>query len=257
LAEALDRTSGRPLYLQIVDQLAAAIKREEYRAGELLPSERRLRESYDVARGTVRQAIAELNRQGLVDVRHGTGVFVREGPPLRRKAFDRFARAHREAGKAAYLAELDGSGLTPAVEVLKVGPQAPPAGIAEQLDLDPGERVLVRSRRYLASGRPMEVATSYVPWRLAEGTAIARKNTGPGGIYARLEEMGHRLDHFSEDVRVRMPTPEERASLELQPGVPVFDLVRVAYTVAGRPVELCQTVMAGDRWLLSYELPAR
>ena len=67
-------------------------------------------------------------------------------------------------------------------------------------------RCLVRRRRYLADGEPMELATSYVPWELAEGTPITEPNTGPGGIYARLEERGHRLKRFSEEVTARMPT---------------------------------------------------
>jgi GntR family transcriptional regulator len=39
--------------------------------------------------------------------------------------------------------------------------------------------------------------------------------------------------------------------------VPVFRVVRVAYDIDERPVEACDTVMASDRYVLSYELPAR
>jgi GntR family transcriptional regulator len=45
--------------------------------------------------------------------------------------------------------------------------------------------------------------------------------------------------------------------LRLPPGVPVFALVRTAYDVEDTPVEVCDTVMAADRYVLSYELPAR
>jgi len=67
----------------------------------------------------------------------------------------------------------------------------------------------------------------------------------------------HRLRRFSEDVRARMPLPEETRALQLPPGVPVIALVRVAYDLEDRPVEVCDTVMAADRYILSYELPAR
>jgi GntR family transcriptional regulator len=43
----------------------------------------------------------------------------------------------------------------------------------------------------------------------------------------------------------------------MRPGTPVFVLRRVAYTNRGRAVEVCDTVMAGDRFVLSYQLPAR
>lgn len=72
-------------------------------------------------------------------------------------------------------------------------------------------RVLACRRRYLLDGRPVEFAVSYLPLDLARNTPIAEPNPGPGGIYARLEELGHRLDHFDEEVRARMPTPERRA----------------------------------------------
>ena len=66
---------------------------------------------------------------------------------------------------------------------------------------------VVRSRRYLLDGRPVETAVSYIPADLAKGTPIADPNPGPGGIYARLEEQGHTLARFTEDVSARMPTP--------------------------------------------------
>ena len=76
---------------------------------------------------------------------------------------------------------------------------------------------------------------SYIPADLAEGTPITDPNPGPGGIYARLEEQGHTLERFTEEVAARMPTPEEARVLALPPGVPVFRLVRTAYDVtAGR-----------------------
>jgi len=53
-----------------------------------------------------------------------------------------------------------------------------------------------------------------------------------------------------------MPTPGETETLGLRTGVPVFHLIRTAYDVDGRAVEVCETVMAADAYLLSYELPA-
>jgi GntR family transcriptional regulator len=103
----------------------------------------------------------------------------------------------------------------------------------------------------------VELATSYLPWALAAGTAMTKENLGPGGIYARLEEAGHRLGRFTEEVAARMPTPDELRQLHLQDGVPVFALVRTAFDTAGNAVEVCDTIMAADRFILDYELPAR
>ena len=254
---SVDATSDRPVFRQIADQLRDDIQTGHLAEGAQLPSERDLMENYGTARGTVRQAVALLKAEGLVQSEQGRGAFVRSRPPLRRVAHDRFARRHRDAGKAAFLAEAEAAGLSPGVEVLKIGPEVAPPGIAELLGLPAGEKVLVRRRRYLADGDPIELATSYLPLPLVKGTAISHKNPGPGGIYARLEELGHRLARFTEEVTARMPTPEELRSLRLKAGTPVFGLLRTAYDEAGVAVEVCDTVMASDRFVLSYELPAR
>jgi len=214
-------------------------------------------DAYGAARGTVRQAITLLKAEGLIEVEHGRGSFVRPAPPVKRLGQDRFARRHRDAGKAAFLAELEAEGRVPEVEMLHLGRSKAPAEIAARLGVEEGASVLVRHRRYLADNQPLELATSYVPWELANGTPMTRKNPGPGGIYARIEELGHRLERFTEDVAARMPTPDEARLLRLSPGVQVFQLVRTAYDTDGQAVEVCDTVMAADRYVLSYELPAR
>jgi len=102
----------------------------------------------------------------------------------------------------------------------------------------------------------VETAISYIPLDIAHGTPITELNPGPGGIYARLEELGHRLDHFEEEVRARMPAPDEAKALLLSHGVPVLHLVRTAYDTGDRAVEICDTVMASDAYVLSYRLLA-
>ena len=117
--------------------------------------------------------------------------------------------------------------------------------------------MVVRDRRYLANGEPVETAISYIPADLARGTAIVEHDTGPGGLYARLEENGHILDHFVEEVAARMPTHDERRVLALGPGVPVLTVIRTAYDRDGRAVEVCDTVKAAYAYVLEYDFPAR
>jgi GntR family transcriptional regulator len=252
----VDRLGDRPPYRQIADDLRAAIDAGHLRPGDRLPSEAELRQHYGVARMTARQAIQELRSEGRVIAEHGRGVFVRQPPPVRRLASDRFAREHREAGKAAFLAEAEKGGFRPHVDEIEVARVEAPAAIRERLQLDDG-LVLSRSRRYFADDRPVELAVSYLPLSIAEGTAIAEIETGPGGVYARLEEAGHSLDRFVEEVTARMPTAEERRRLELQMGVPVLVVVRTAYDIAGTPVEVCDTVKAASAFILEYDFKAR
>ena len=254
---ALDRTDDRPPYRQIADQLRTAIERGELRPGDKLPSEAALMEHYHVARMTARQAIQELRGEGRVVSEQGRGVFVRQAPPVRRLASERFARRHRESGLAAFSAEAAKSGFLPRMDQIEVSRSLPSPEIRERLRLPEDAPVVVRSRRYLADGRPVETAVSYIPTDLADGTAIAELDTGPGGIYARLEEIGHVLDRFTEEVSARMPTVAERRRLELSPGTPVIVLVRTAFDVAGRAVEVCDTVKSAPAYVLEYDFAAQ
>lgn len=237
--------------------LRAAISSGQLAAGERLPSEATLIDHFGVARMTVRQAVQDLRAEGLVISEHGRGVFVRPAPPIRRLASDRFARRHRASGKAAFTVEAEKSGYAPQVDNITVTLEKPNPTVAERLRLTPDTDVVVRSRRYLADGRPVETATSYIPAAFAQGTKIEQADTGPGGIYARLEEAGHILDRFTEEVGARMPTPEERRALKLTTGVPVLTVVRTAYDTNDVAVEVCDTVKVASAYLLEYDFSAR
>ncbi|HEX5116448.1 MAG TPA: GntR family transcriptional regulator [Pseudonocardiaceae bacterium] len=253
----IDRSDDRPPYRQIAGLLRDRIKLGRLKPGEQLPSESELIQHFGVARMTVRQAVQELRGEGLVVAEHGKGVFVRSAPPVRRLASDRFARRHREQGKSAFLAEAEASGHAPLVDQIRVTNEAVTAELAERLHLSTDDRVIARSRRYLADGVPVEIATSYIPERIARGTKITDVNSGPGGIYARIEEAGHELGHFTEEVSSRMPTPDERKVLQIGSGVPVLTLLRTAYDVHEVPVEVCDTVKVSHAYILEYDVPAR
>ncbi|MFI8988700.1 GntR family transcriptional regulator [Streptomyces antimycoticus] len=250
----LDPTSDRAVFRQIADALREAIDKGRFREGDKLPSETELVDHFGVSRMTVRNALSLLQQEGLAVSEHGKGVFVRPRPPVRRLASDRFARRHRDQGKAAFTVEAEAAGSRPEVDSLEVKEERPSPDISARLGSP--RKVLARRRRYLLDGRPVEFATSYLPLDLARNTPIAQPNPGPGGIYARLEEMGHRLDHFDEEIRARMPSPAEVRTLQLASGVPVIHLVRTAYDSEGRAVEVCDTVMAADAYVLAYQLPA-
>ncbi|MEU2428201.1 GntR family transcriptional regulator [Streptomyces sp. NPDC007861] len=77
----MKRNSALPLYRQVEDTLRTRIESGALRPGDRLPSETELAQSLGVNRLTVRQALAGLNRAGLVQARQGVGTFV-TAPPL-------------------------------------------------------------------------------------------------------------------------------------------------------------------------------
>jgi GntR family transcriptional regulator, hexuronate regulon transcriptional repressor len=70
---------ARKLYQQVADAVATAIRRQRYPAGGRLPSERDLAEEFGVSRPTIREAMIALEIWGLVEARHGSGIYVTDG----------------------------------------------------------------------------------------------------------------------------------------------------------------------------------
>jgi DNA-binding FadR family transcriptional regulator len=104
-------TEPRRLYEQIAEKLAKAIAVGEYALGQRLPSERELAQSFGVSRPTVREAIIALELDDLVDVRLGSGVYVKNRqPPGGREGakdigpFELLEARHAIEGEAAAMA---------------------------------------------------------------------------------------------------------------------------------------------------------
>jgi len=77
--------SGKPVYLQIVDQVKAAAAAGTVQAGEPLPSIRPLAEELRINRNTIAKAYAELETQGIIETLPGKGSFVKlNGSPLKK-----------------------------------------------------------------------------------------------------------------------------------------------------------------------------
>ena len=81
----LNFKSGKPVYLQVVDQVKAAAASGALQPGESLPSIRPLAEQLRVNRNTVAKAYAELEAQGVIETAAGKGCFVKQNnSPFRR-----------------------------------------------------------------------------------------------------------------------------------------------------------------------------
>ena len=96
----LNPSSGTPLYLQLVEHLKHSIETGAIRAGEQLPSVRRMAEDLLIHPNTVVRAYRDLEHEGIVVSKHGSGVFVSESivartelmkkaEPILRSAVDR------------------------------------------------------------------------------------------------------------------------------------------------------------------------
>jgi GntR family transcriptional regulator len=230
------------------------IDRGEYAPSSLLPSEDELARRYNISRPTVNRAMSILRSEGLIRVERGRGTIVRDLPLIRRDAVARQRIRETADARGAFQAELERLGLTAQSEV-EISKAQAPVGIAGPLAVRPGTKVLTRRRKMYANDVPVQLATSYLPPDIAAGTALAEADTGPGGTYSRLADLGHAPATLSESIRVRPPDDDEAQFLRMEAEQRVFALRRTARSAAGRVVEITDIVLPAHQWELIYEWP--
>ncbi|GAB7074993.1 GntR family transcriptional regulator [Streptomyces sp. JCM 18897] len=244
----------RPKYQRIADTLREAIQAGEYGPGDRLPGENDLMATHDVARMTARQALGVLQAEGIAESRKGAGVFVRAFRPLRRRGIQRLAQEQWGAGRSIWAADTENRDLV--VDQVEVTEEPAPERISVVLDVEAESKVCVRRRRFVLDGKPVLLATSYLPAPIVAGSAITEENTGPGGVYARLAELGYKPVHFREEIRSRMPSKDEATQLNISPGTPVILICRTAFADEGLPVEINEMTLDAASYVLEYDFDA-
>jgi GntR family transcriptional regulator len=242
-------------YHAIAGELRARIERGTYEPGSRLPAEDALAREFSVSRQTVNKALLRLRAEGLVRVERGVGTTVRAIPMLTTERIGRQSPAQREAGEArgAFQGELDRLGYT-SRSVVQVTREDPPGSVREVFGTD--EQAVVRRREMFAGDVPVQLATGYYPLAISAGTAIEQEDTGPGGTYSRLAELGHAPARFTERIRLRLATDGEAAFLRLDTEQRVYDVERIARDSDGLVVEVNMIVMPAHQWGLVYEWDA-
>ncbi|WP_433465161.1 GntR family transcriptional regulator [Spirillospora sp. CA-128828] len=233
----------------IGNAMAARIVEGELEPGAWLPSERELARAYGADRSTVRRALRMLADQGLVQLRHGSGAQVRTARKVRRAAAD----ITRQVGAwRGFHVSAQQDGRRPFTRTTVAEVEAGER-LASRLDVPAGTRVLERARVQGVEGEPpVQTATTWVILEIVERIPVLRQvDTGPGGLYSRLEEAGHRIT-FEESVTCRLPRADEQETLEIAPDQPVLTLWRRAYDQDDRVVEVTHRVVVGDRHELVY-----
>jgi GntR family transcriptional regulator len=249
----IDSASDRPVYRQIADQLRVLIRDGTYPPGTRLPSETELVEDHGVTRVTVRRGLALLEQEGLAEIIRGKGVFVRRQPPVIAVRTSRFSRAARMAGKGALAAEAEALGLTWRSEEIEVATVDLAPAVAEVLGED---RAVVKRRRMWVDEVPTQLADSYLPVSVDQRIGWSAGAQAPGGVYGLLEQHGHSIVRFREELVARPATPDEAVALHLAVGSPVVVLVRHAIDQDGRVVEYFDSVAAADKHRYVYEFEA-
>ena len=242
-----------PITQQITGEIRAKIADGTYGPGALLPSEPELAQKYGVSRQTARAALKALEQEGLIVVHSTRGRTVRNRPPLRRVSSTRRHASHRESGKPVVDTEALAQGQVPSRRMLMVGRGPVPRDVASWLGAEPGQEVVIRKRLQLLDDTPAVISTSYYPLWVAEGTRLESADALPEGPDNLIEQLGHRFARGMELLRARMPAPDEVRVLELDPGVPVVQMLHIDYDPDGRTLQVADDLYAADRHEFAFE----
>ena len=235
----------------VAADLAPKIFDGTYPAESWLPSERELAEEYEADRSTIRRALSMLEAQGLITVHKNTGAQVRSksSPVVRRHAGD----VTRQVGswRGFHLSAME-TGRQPYTRT-RVEDEPASAEVARWLGVPTGTIVLKRARiQGIIDGPPIQTSTSWItPEIVARIPILRQQDTGPGGMYSRLEDAGLSIA-FEDMVACRLPDKREQEVLEIGLNQPVLVVWRRCYDQAGQILEVNHRVIAADRQQLIY-----
>jgi GntR family transcriptional regulator len=255
----------RPAYLLVADELRRRIQSGEYPPGSRLPTFDELQRANGVSEIVIRNAVALLRHEGLVDTRRGGGTVVRRRPQVRRLGMDRYRsegnpRADRNLapgnGPVTSFTADHGIGWQDYRLSARYSTVAADAELAALFVVRPGTPLLRRYFVFYARQEPEQISVSFLPLDLVAGTSVAdpASEPWPGGTPAQLASLGHPVTRIEESVSARMPDATEAQTLRMPHGTPVFAIIRLM--ISGDTVlEVCRPiVIPADRVVLDYRI---
>lgn len=224
-------------YEAIARELRDDIQRGKYNPGEQLALERDMCQQYGVSRITIKRAVDELVKQGLVVKRRGSGTFVKS---LKDEDVKELSMANQFSG---FMATFKGRNVSS--RVLRFEIIHPSAEVAEKLQLTVDDFVYDIVRVRLLDEQPIVIEYTQMPIQLITGL---KRQTLEKSIYSYIEgELGYKIQSAHRTVRAVMPNQLESEQLAIEGVLPLLEVSQVAFLDDGRPFEYSIARHRGDR----------
>jgi GntR family transcriptional regulator len=220
----LPRSSTVPLYTQIKEAIRARIIDGTYVAHQQLPSENDMIAAFGVSRITVRQAINDLQKEGLLFKVHGKGTFVAL-PNVSQELthLQGFGEAMHRLGHETFS------------EVFGLKTVKAPAIARAKLQIEDGSPVTeIRRVRYL-NREPVSIDYSWV--RHDVGSRLTEKNLREKDLFSLLEnELRQPLHSADVEIDATSATNDVATRLKVAPGSPILRIERLTYAQGEKPL---------------------
>lgn len=223
-------------YEQIARDIYNDIASGKYEPGSQLALEKEMCAHYGVSRITVKRAVDELVKQGLVVKRRGSGTFVKgvqeedvENVGMCGQ-FDGFSNTYR--------------GRKVTTDVKKFEILHPSGEVAEKLKISTDDFVYDIVRVRYLDGSPENVEYTQMPIEVIPGI---KQEVLLNSIYDHIENtLKLQIQSAHRTVSADMPTEKEREYLQIKSELPVLQVAQVAFLSDGRPFEYSRSRHRGD-----------
>jgi GntR family transcriptional regulator len=239
---SVSRQAAAPLHDQVKSVITEMISREGLEPGDALPSEHRLCKDLGVSRTVVRQALAQLENSGVVYRERGKGTFVSA-----RKTSESFVNS-----LSGLYDDVVRRGGTVESDVLEQRIVPADTVTAMQLEIEPGDMVMVLRRMRYVDGEPWALSTSWLPEKF--GHLVSDSNMQVESLYRILERAGIVAASGRRSVEsVAADEPTARL-LNVVEGSPVLKLSSLRRNHSGVPIDYFVAYHRGDRSRFEYAL---
>lgn len=237
----LSNESPIPLYYQLKEILKQRMKNGEWKAGDQLPSERDLEETYGVSRMTARRALVELGNEGYVVREQGRGTFVAE-IKYQQHLFQ----------LTSFTEESQSQHLNPGARVLEQE-LVENDYICQRMGIGSEPLVCIRRIRTI-NDEPVALEEAYLRASYCPGLEAAELNNA--SLYSYLAERYRlRLGSADQTIEARMVTPEIAPILKVERGTPILYMERITFLEGEEiPVEYAEALYRGDKYKLMVEM---
>ena len=233
LKNPLSLDSEIPLYSQLMGIIKRSISSGALAIGDLLPSEAELCRALNVSRNTVRQAIGELEDEGLVVRKRGRGTFVAD------------PNTNRRGVRYSFTTEISSLGKVPSSTLVDFAVITPSREVCEKMELHEGTSVYCFTRVRNVDGEPLILETSYYPEYIYPN--LTRELLETHSFYSLLYHVGVIPFSASDTYEAVVLAPHEAQLLHCAPGSAAFFHQRRTTTENGHTYEYTTSYMRADR----------
>lgn len=242
--QIVDPNNPIPKYLQISTWLTEAIQIGRYPLGDKIPSEVELSRMCRVNRNTLRQAIAELTKNGLLAKKKGQGTFVTASEPS--------ALKHQLNRISSFSKELSAAGIQEHTRLIGKGIEKPSKRTAKALTISPDTDVIAIRRLRTGDDLPLIYEETYLPVDLYAGILNMDLT---GSLYEIFTHSFNTvLARCEQTITAVNLNGEIARSLKLKKGAAALYMESVTYNDHNMPVEFLCGYFRGDKYAFAVEL---